>query len=261
MPRLHLTFSSAPQLSFQRVGRNHATTFHGMCNAHDTEYFSPVETADIDHSNENHLFLLSYRAVLKEVHATAKTAIDTQSAYRAGVERGLYPGDVPSAPGMLAVEHMMLAYMTHMHKLTYDAALVSQNWGVLRHTVLDVGAPPSLVANSLFSTGGWSEETDSITYATLNVYPSQGNTWAVLSYLAEHESAALAFLQPVIGAESLPSALSKLVLKKCENFALKPSLYESFPAEKRRVCEEYFVRNMGGEEFEPHDTSMLSLFQ
>lgn len=89
-PRLQLTLKE-PRLEFGLIGRNLATTFHGLCNEHDTEIFRPIETAHLDPLNEEHLFLLSYRAVLKETHATAKSAVDTQSGYTAGVKEGLFP--------------------------------------------------------------------------------------------------------------------------------------------------------------------------
>src|SRR5689334_1962604 len=56
-PRLDLSVTGA-RVSFERTGRNQATTFHGLCSAHDTALFSPIETQDIDLGNPQHLFLL-----------------------------------------------------------------------------------------------------------------------------------------------------------------------------------------------------------
>jgi hypothetical protein len=33
-----------PQISFERVGRNQASTFTGLCSHHDTEIFKPIDT-------------------------------------------------------------------------------------------------------------------------------------------------------------------------------------------------------------------------
>lgn len=73
------------------MGRNNATTFTGLCADHDADLFRPIDTNEIDLSSDEHLFLLSYRAVLKEAYMTRKSAIDTQLTYQRGIEGGLLP--------------------------------------------------------------------------------------------------------------------------------------------------------------------------
>ena len=48
MPRLHTTFSTVPEFKFAEVGRNKATTFTGLCAAHDAKLFAPIETEPFD---------------------------------------------------------------------------------------------------------------------------------------------------------------------------------------------------------------------
>jgi hypothetical protein len=84
-PRMEVTFSSQPpNYAFERIGRNRATTFTGLCSQHDTELFKPIDTAVIDLESTEHLFLLAYRSVLKEAHATRKSVVDTQGLYKLG---------------------------------------------------------------------------------------------------------------------------------------------------------------------------------
>lgn len=60
---------NSPRLEFQKVGRSKAKTFSGLCKKHDTCLFHPIDTNPLNIDDEEHLFLLSYRAVLRELHA------------------------------------------------------------------------------------------------------------------------------------------------------------------------------------------------
>lgn len=257
-PRLQISFKE-PKLEFGLIGRNLATTFHGLCNKHDTDIFRPIETSPLNTTNEEHLFLLSYRAVLKETHATAKSAVDTQSGYMAGVEEGLFP-DQECAPGMLAVEHMVLAYMTHMHKLRYDAIYQNKNYGELRHFVIDLEAEPAMAACAMLSTGRFCHQTDSLSYATLNVLPNAGTTYMIVSCLNEHESDLRRTFLNFLRSGNARECASYLVLKRCENFVIRPSAFHALTEEQRSECQRFFSRNIGSMSYEPKDRRLINVF-
>jgi len=257
-PRLQLTLKE-PRLEFGLIGRNLATTFHGLCNEHDTDIFRPIETTPLDITNDEHLFLLSYRAVLKETHATAKSAVDTQSGYLAGVEEGLFP-DQPSAPGMLAVEHMMLAYATHMHKVRYDGIYREKIYDGLIHFVFDLEVEPTMAVCALLSTGRFCDKTDSLSYATLNVLPYAGTTHMVVSCLREHESDLRRTFLKFLRSGSLRECVSYLVLKRCENFVIRPSAFDAITEEQRQECHRFFLRNIGPMSYEPKDRRLVNVF-
>jgi hypothetical protein len=257
-PRLQLTLRE-PRLEFGLIGRNLATTFHGLCNEHDTEIFRPIETAPLDPLNEEHLFLLSYRAVLKETHATAKSAVDTQSGYTAGVKEGLFP-DQPCAPGMLAVEHMVLAWATHMHKVRYDKIYQDKSYNSLVHFSFDLKVKPTMAACALLSTGRFCDTTDSLSYATLNVLPIAETTHMVISCLREHESDLRRTFIKFLRSGNLRECVSYLVLKRCENFVIRPSAFEALTAEQREECHRFFSRNIDPMSYEPKDRRLINVF-
>ena len=101
MPKLDLSPDKPPECVFQPVGRNLATTFTGLCRNHDRELFKPIEAKPIQTSNLQHLFLLAYRAVLKESHDSRKAAIGLQLSFQEGIERGIIPREQPSPGGCL----------------------------------------------------------------------------------------------------------------------------------------------------------------
>lgn len=257
-PRLQLTFKE-PRLEFGLIGRNLATTFHGLCNEHDTAIFRPIEKAPLDTTNEEHLFLIAFRAVLKETHATAKSAVDTQSGYMAGVEEGLFP-DQPCAPGMLAVEHMVLAYATHMHKVRYDGIYRDKSYDKLIHFIFDLEVRPTMAACALLSTGRFCDRTDSLSYATLNVMPYSETTLAVFSCLREHEADLRKTFLKFLRSGSLRECVSYLVLKRCENFVIRPSAFDALTEEQKEECHRFFSRNIGPMSYEPKDRRLVNVF-
>lgn len=259
VPRIQLTFDDA-KIAFNLVGRNLATTFHGLCNEHDTEIFRPIETNALDINSEEHLFLLAYRAVLKETHSTAKSAIDTQASYIAGVDEGLFPESI-CAPGMLAAEHMRLAYMVHMQKVRFDYVYTRNNYSDLKHYIFDLKSKPSLAANSFLSTGRFCLETDSLAFATLNILPLADTTYMIISCLNDHDSALRQSFLKFFRSGNLQENVSYLVLKRCENFALRPSTFDNFSEEKKAICQEFYFRNMGSQSYEPSNRKLLNLFQ
>ncbi|QSI78676.1 hypothetical protein [Niveibacterium microcysteis] len=221
--------------------------------------FSPIESRAFDASNAQHLFLIAYRAVLKEAHASLKAGIDSQANYLRAVEAGLFPRDEPSAPGVAAVEQMVAGYLVHQIKERYDQAFVAREWSRTRHATLYLNVPPGVAVNSFFSTDIWSEETDTPAMVSLNILPYRGQTLAVFSSLPEHsEQVEMAFDRIFSSREECQlHELSKLVLKKCENIVLAPALYDTFCRRQKEQITTYFERNVAGQSYEADDPQVF----
>lgn len=251
-PRIQVRFSNQPpNYAFERIGRNKATTFTGLCAQHDTELFKPIDIGPMDLNSAEHLFLLSYRSVLKEAHATRKSVVDTQGLYKLGAKHGFYSLDRPSDPGMLAVEQMINAYLVEETKSHFDAAYLERKWDALRHTILSLDVQPCLAVSSMLSTDLYSTHVDGPAYVTLNVFPNEDRTVAVFSCLAPDSvlmAERFSSLHAASGAYQLYE-LSKLILQRCENLVIAPRHYESFSSRQREAIEEYFRKNTGGDEF------------
>lgn len=56
-------------VGFIPMGKKETSTFHGFCKHHDLEIFKPIENYDVDLENDEHCFLLTYRAFAKDFHA------------------------------------------------------------------------------------------------------------------------------------------------------------------------------------------------
>jgi hypothetical protein len=259
MPRIKISAEEPPKFSFVEVGQNKATTFTGLCAKHDRLLFSAVERQPIDLSSTEHLFLLAYRAVLKEAHATRKSALDIQCIFQEGAGKGLWPGNEPTPAGMLAVEQMMSAHMVDDVKRQFDEAFLKQDWERVRHKIALLEVEPNLAVNAMFSTGVYSEILQAPAFVTLNVFPARPKLAVIFSYLHENHPQAFEALGHVweLSGYCQQYELSKLILGKCENLVLSPRLYEAFTAQQKAAILQYFERNTFGASFETEDGNLL----
>lgn len=238
---------TGPVIFFDDVGRNQATTFAGFCSEHDSDIFKPIDTNAFRSTDSEHLFLVAYRAVARELHAVIEGGSKIQSTYKKRVQLGLDSGDGPGPAGMLAVEHMMKAYQTFLYKHPFDQAFVSKQYGSVLHDVIKIGhEEATLAVCSLFSVGGVSRTNDWVRVA-LNVLPLNRNeSIAVFSYLPEDAALAKSSLSLILTSDGFYQKylLSKLILNNCENFVVSPAYYDKWSPEKKRSVTDYFMQTL-----------------
>lgn len=246
MPRLEASLDRPPRTVFRKIGRNHATTFAGLCGPHDQELFRPIDTVPIDLSSQEQLFLLAYRAALQESHATRKAAVDTQTAFLAGAESGLYSKDEPTKAGLDATNHLMLAYITHEAAQHLGEAYLKGEWRRLQHTVLHIDARPSISVSAMISTDLHSRVFDAAAYTYLSVFPLDDETVAIFSYLGDDRLQAYTAYGDIWDARTHHQKylLSKLILRKCSNFVVAPRVFEGFSEPQKELIREYFDANI-----------------
>jgi hypothetical protein len=246
-PTIRIDAKTGPQFDLGSVSRNRATTFAGLCAEHDRRIFAPIETELVDLRNPEHLFLLAYRATLFETHATAAKGWLIQMAYQERVKLGLDPKDAPSVPGLLATEHLIVAYETFQYKLCFDEPYLARAFDAVEHDVmlLDVKRP-TLAASALFSTDNV-RRGDDVVRACITVLPiTRVQTAVILSYLRPDAQLARQQLADVLQADtaSLPFAVSRRLLNNCQNFALSPEYVHGWPPGKQEAITTYFSRTV-----------------
>lgn len=255
MPKSKLTATEPPTFIFKSESQNKATTFTGLCADHDTELFKPIDTKHLDINAQEHLFLIAYRSILREAHVTRKSAIDTQLTYKKGVEKGMFPDDIPSAIGMQAVEQFISAYLVDEFKAIFDDAFLKKEFSAIGHKVYELPVKPSIAVSAMFSTDIMEENTDTPAFITLNLIPEATRTIAIFSYSEKRYKAVYQAFSRIFDStgDYLLYQLSKLILKKCENFVISPSVYESFSSQQKKIISKYFGRNICGHNFEIED--------
>jgi hypothetical protein len=259
-PLVRLDANSGPSIQFERVGRNRATTFAGLCGEHDHQLFTVIDSGEIDTDNAEHAFLLAFRAVLYEVHATSAAAWQLQMGYLKRTELGLDPKDEPSEAGIMATHRMIVAYETFMYKQKFDAAYLTGDFSILTHDVLTLNATrPTIAASTLFSLDHLIRGDETV-HVCLTILPLQhSKTVAVFSYLNEDAELARSELQPVLAAPADERAfqLSRRLLNNCQNFVLSPTYFASWPPEKVAAITNYFVKTLLHDDLSLNDPQLM----
>lgn len=235
---------AGPSIQFDLIGRSEASTFPGLCADHDREIFAPIDTQGIERTNSQQLFLLAYRAVVRELHATMEAAVKIQSGYLKRVDLGLSPGDQPSKVGMHAVARMVISYETFLYKAKYDEVLLRKAFDSIFHDVILLEEqPPTIAASALFSIDELRVEDDVVRVA-LNILPQKDNrTMVVFSYLPRDACLARSSLERILKSVGhyQKYELSRTLLNICENFLIAPAYFSTWTERKKSVIRDYYV--------------------
>lgn len=262
-PVVRLHAGAAPDIKLQRVGRNRATTFAGLCASHDQQLFAPIEKGALNLQDSFHRFLLAYRAAYYENHATAAAAVLVQSGYLKSTALGINPRDVPSRAGIYAVQRMIVAYETWKYKSRLDEAYLEGRFDALDHDLLELRVSrPTLAASVLFSLDDVARG-DDVVRVCLTILPtSETLTCALMSYLAEDAPLARASLARVLDSQGSNQQyeLSRRLINHAQNFVLAPSFVRSWTPKREDTITSLFTRTVFENDFDFHDVD-LTLFQ
>lgn len=251
---------AGPEIVLKRIGRNNASTFTGMCAVHDAQLFRPIDTQPLNVADTEHLFLLAYRSVTRELHAVMEAASKIQTAYRERVERGLDDPSKPTQAMMLATANLLKAYETYEYRLNhFDPALRTGKFDAIVHDVIEfTDQKPVIAVSSLFSFLDLPGPED-FARCVLNVVPlSETRTVVVFSYVAANAAPVRARLDTVLRATGLHQRyeISRLILEHIENFVLKPSHVDGWGKPRSDKIIRAFHANVTGGAV-PNDPDMM----
>lgn len=242
MLQMRLKLPPPAEISFQPVGINKATTFTGLCDLHDNSVFQPIDDSLPNPHDPEHLFLLAYRAVLREYHVVLQNALRFQATYKKRVEVGLSPGDVPCNSGLFALSHVMNAWECYEYKRQYDTAYLQQRWRELHHEVLVLhDQPPSIAVSSMFSLDDVpAPETPRV---TLSVFPINNAVAIIFSATQSDTPFVSSYLSCIVAAEShyQKYLLSKLILQSCDNFVIAPHYFDAMPQTQKNAIGQFYA--------------------
>jgi hypothetical protein len=247
------------RIKFQRVGQNVATIFSGLCARHDTELFAPIEKKSLDLKDREQMILLAYRAVLRETHSVNAMVQGVAKAHKEGVRLGLLGiEDIAAGEELNAqLTQQLIAELEHIaeQKRLFDQAYLSADYEAVEHEIAwSPLSPPGLAVNSFFSIGYNTLRGKEMPIA-LNVLPFNGKHAVVISFRRPSKPPAQALILSLkkTANEDRFRAISRLVLKDCENFVLRPSLYNSFGRDQKRFIGDYFLKTMGVDKLGPYE--------
>jgi len=264
--RMRLDLDQGPEITFRSVGVNRATVFTGLCAQHDSVLFGPIEHEEVDLTNREHLFLLAYRAFLRETHASMEAAARLLSTYQKQCELGLVDANEITRGGMIAVQRGMVAYQLWLYKQEIDRAFVRGDLDIIVHDVLCLGQTgPCIAVSALFSLDDVPVR-DDVARVALTVLPApEGQTHAIFAYTKRDASPARRRLRSVLRAPSsaLCYRVSRLVLDTTENIVISPLHFARFSPDKRKTILDFFCSTVlaSAPEFNHPDLNLFEIAQ
>jgi hypothetical protein len=244
------------------VGRNKATTFTGLCEHHDRRLFAQIDASDLDWLRAEHRFLLAYRAVLYELHATCRAAWQLQHAYMRRVKLGLSPPNETSRAGRIATGRLIVAFETYQYKQPFDKAHLVRDFSAVEHDLLMLKtARPTVAASVMFTIDHLHRDAE-VVRACMTILPvSQTLTACLFSYLPADADLARAALRPIFEArdEDQKYLLSKRLINSAQNFVLSPRFVDAWSPSKRKAVLKYFLHTALSDDL-AHDDPELTLF-
>lgn len=236
-----------PFIKFENIGRNIASTFEGLCSDHDQELFHLIDDYKFDINNNEQLFLLAYRSVLKGLHASMSKAIKIQEGFSKKCELGLLDKNVESNEGIYAIECIANSCKALEYKSELDEALINQNYKHLTHRVFEIKTnKPTIACSQLFSNDLIACK-DSVTRIIMNIFPvSNQTTYAIFSSTVDHKEFADDYLFKCINVESSlrDYEISKMVIRNSENFFINPIYFKTWSNSKRSKILKYLVETL-----------------
>jgi hypothetical protein len=262
MPKIEIDIDAGPSLKFEKVGRNKATTFTGLCDEHDSQLFEPIDNHQFDPKNNEHLFLFAYRSVLRELYAKMKGAVDIQKQYARGVELGRFNPEVSDQPMMLATIAIAEAYSFYLYKFKFDQIYTNRDYGKIKHRVDFIeNIEASIAVSSAYShidNMKTLQDRRDPKCISLNVFPCNNGIYIIFSYRKDHDNNIAPHIDRIFQAERFYKLylVSKLVLMYCENFVMSPKFFRNIPESSKKIIIDYFMDNIMGDKKDSESTSL-----
>ena len=255
--------SSGQRIKLELVGRNKASTFTGLCTQHDAEIFRPIDTEGFDPGKQEHLFLIAYRSVLRELHALSQGAVRMQSLLVKAVTEGKVSAHEDSIVMRAATEASLNAYAVYKYKVTnFDIPYVDENFDAVTQDVIILRNQEPTIAASTFNSVKPLIDRSGFIGIIINVIPLPACQMAVVfSYAANEAAKARESLHRILtaSADHQKYEISKHLLAVTENFALNPRFVASWTEERRNAITAAFEKtiNTANQDIGDHPDYML----
>lgn len=241
---------SGINIKLKEIGINKATIFLGLCNYHDTQIFKLIETDDMDINNTQKLFLYAYRAVLKNYYLK----------YQSSERYKFYANSITINDDVIKPLLLALAYSTYVGyfhfgkiKNIFDLSLLNNTFNdqiIHKYRFLDYELPVS-VCSAFTPTNNFNGEKINDynlktvpNYVMMNVFPENGKTFILLSYLLKQNNYLKNYVKKIIETDDIENKLSEVILRNIENFVVSSEHWSMIP-EKRKLCiQDFFAETL-----------------
>lgn len=241
-------FQMHPPVEAKPIGVNEASAFEAFCNRHDSSVFAPIEEGDPNIARDEHLFLMTYRAVLYRWYLKLVAVRKFEELL------GPLKTDKNSPPeGLRAVEESLNDFRAqerwfHEIKKKCDGALHSTKYDgfIFRAKAIDIearfaAASCSMPFHNTLIPSDAQQDIGNVHWLALTIWPITGKTLVCLAIDKDApEAVRMIFDDMFLGAEDVVCMkLTGLALKTADNLVVAPDYWKKIPKNLRNATLKY----------------------
>ena len=229
--------------SIEKESINKVSTFYGFCKKHDNELFAPIDNALLSPTDEQ-IVLYSYRSLCRELFVK-------QNSYEHLISQE------KTTRHNRAIKDLFEAFTTgtknglenlRRHKACYDKCLKDRSYLDIRYVLFSSKQPPVICFSGLIyphfdfmgrqlqDLGSPSSKNELITFCSAPMATGWGYLFA---WHKDSSSICVEFMKSLATAAyngaDLGDLLFRFIILNCENFAISPRWWESFPENDKEM--------------------------
>lgn len=255
---LEALFENDGRIAPALIGVNRASTFLGFCAKHDTEIFSPLENRELGPTDEQ-AFLLAYRVISKELYLKTRQVetldIVLNAAKGAEIAIGNFNREM--------MEYAKIGAKAAVSELSrekarFDDELLKRDFSNIHHLTFHLAQVPDIVCSGIVQPRCTFDDKPLQDLADLSIEPAYTTSSlltlgsgqrgaAVFAWRSSNDAVVKSLLASLLKLPmaEIPSALVRFALSEFENCFLRPSWWESLPAQQRTALTERLMHNVG----------------
>lgn len=225
-------------LSPRLIGVNHASTFTGFCNFHDTKTFEPIEKFPFEGS-EQQAFLLGYRAVCRELFLK-RSMVEHLASIKSFDKGADLAKQIWWQHFVSTIERGEQSSLRHLERYklsSYDPCLISDNYSNVHYYIIRIGAVPDfLCSGTVFPDYDFfGQRLQKLTnldevpqLITFSIVATDSGGAAVFSWVG-HTQAGTDLIKSLdaLSGEELRHAIVRFSFEYVENIFISPDWWES----------------------------------
>jgi len=220
-------------------GRKIATTFSGFCQYHDKSTFQDIEDKEFESSNKQ-IFIFTYRTMAWHYHKKLEQ-LNAHNIMIHRMQKFGYNFDEDSEVLMLSRSFNLGAQDNECEKDEFDAILLSQNYEEVSHSMwvlpyeveFTVSMMHELDYDLLGNQINDLLEDDIVKKIYLNIFPDNGKTYLIWSWLNKWDSFYVPFSKQFenLTTEDKKNYLNNMLPRWSDSIVLSPRLWNMWGTE------------------------------
>jgi len=233
-----------PGIKMMKKGRKIATTFTGFCSHHDQTIFTEIDNKNYVIGNKKQDFLFAFRGLCFEFYKkeTAKSVFES-------AEEKKFIKNKNFVNAFLMGTNKAIKDLKYYFEL-FKKGIESNNYDILETVTITLKSEYLLAVNSLFGLeydlrgnmiNDLSDSNKRLKVVFLNIFPQNGNTFIVLSWLKENINDFSDFKKQILSLKKENkkiNLLNNIIFNYTENLTLGPKLWNKFDAEEKQLFNE-----------------------